>query len=163
MNKKTSNLWEGAKNMIIMYVYTDEKDFNLFQSAVDKFKQDSHLQELKVIVLSNNKKEDIHRYSLYSYFHETDISFFGKVKKRNNVYGDDDLEQLRKKYYDLFLCIGTPSKKVAKWIDGFCIPNRIGLNCEKETYFMLNLKTTLNSFQEKLTFVVSTLKKISCD
>jgi hypothetical protein len=160
METKT-NLWEKSKSAVVFYVYTTPDEFLKFKSSVDQHILNSHLKEVKVIVLTVDDKLSIEKYSLYNYFSPKDLSIFGKIKKKNKVVGDANLEVLRLKYYDLFICFGTPSKKVAKWINGFSIPNRIGVNCENQDFFLLNLKSTSNSIQEMISFTVSTLRKIA--
>ncbi|MBI1836657.1 MAG: hypothetical protein HYR91_05275 [Flavobacteriia bacterium] len=156
-----NSIWEKSKSLVVFYIYTTEIEFSLFKKTLDQNVTDSNIKELKVIVLILDKNEMVEKHSLYNYFSEKDISFWGKIKKKNKVVGDDDIEALRQKYFDLLICLGTPTPKVAKWINGFSIPNRIGVNCENEDYFLLNLKSSLNSIQEMLNFAVSTLRKIS--
>jgi hypothetical protein len=160
MESKT-NLWEKSKSAVVFYVYTTADEFLKFKSSVDQHILNSHLKEVKVIVLTTDSKMNIEKYSLYNYFSPNDLSIFGKIKKKNKVVGEEDLEALRLKHFDLFICFGTPTKKVAKWINGFSIPNRIGVNCENQDFFLLNLKSTLNSIQEMISFAVTTLSKIA--
>ena len=160
METKT-NLWEKSKSAVVFYVYTTADEFLKFKSSVDQHILNSHLKEVKVIVLTVDSKMNIEKYSLYNYFSPKDFSIFGKIKKKNKVVGEEDLEALRLKHFDLFICFGTPTKKVAKWINGFSIPNRIGVNCENQDFFLLNLKSTLNSIQEMISFALTTLSKIA--
>jgi hypothetical protein len=156
-----SNLWEKSKSAVVFYVYTTDDEFLKFKSSVDQHILNSHLKEVKVIVLTVDSKMSIEKYSLYNYFSPKDLSFLGTIKKKNKVVGDEDLEALRLKHFDLFICFGTPTKKVAKWINGFSIPNRIGVNCDNQDFFLLNLKSTLNSIPEMISFAISTLSKIA--
>lgn len=160
METKT-NLWEKSKSAVLFYVYTTDEEFLKLKSSVHQYILNSHLKEVKVIVLTLDKRSSVEKYSLFNYLSPSDLSIFGKIKKKNKVVGEEDLEALRLKHFDLFICFGTPTKKVAKWINGFSIPNRIGVNCENQDFFLLNLKSTLNSIQEMISFAVTTLSKIA--
>lgn len=160
METKT-NLWEKSKSIVVFYIYTTADEFVKFKNSIEQNILNGHFREVKVIVLTLDKKTSVEKYSLYNYFSPSDLSISGNIKRKNKVVGEEDLEALRLKHFDLFICFGTPTKKVAKWINGFSVPNRIGVNCENQDFFLLNLKSTLNSIPEMISFAISTLSKIA--
>lgn len=154
-------MWEKARNLLVFYVYTTPDEFNLFKKTLEQNVVDSNIKETKVVIVMPDRNEDVAKHSLYTYFSEKDISLFGKIKKKNKVIGDIDLQALKDKQFDLFICFGTPSNKILKWLKDFKFYNRISVNCEKQEYFTLNFKSSLNSIQEMINFATATLKKIS--
>lgn len=157
---QTSNIWNQTKNLLIVYVYKNQEDFDQFKVMIYDTIENSNVKELKVFVLTSTNKKEIVKYSLFNYFSENDISIFGKIKKKNNIIGDDNLEGLKKSHFDTLISFGTPSVKVLKWMKDFSIKNRVSVNCENKTFFQLNLKNQSDSIGEMINFTVSTLKKI---
>lgn len=157
---QNTNIWSQTKNLLVMYVYTNQEDFDHFKVLIYDAIENSNVRELKVIVLIPNNQKEIVKYSLFNYFSENDISIFGKIKKNNNVTGNDNLEVLKKSKFDTLLCIGTPSTKVLKWMKDFLVKNRVSINSNCNSFFELNLKTNSSFIGEMINFAISTLKKI---
>ncbi len=160
MNDKIS-IWESSKSLLVFYVFTNAENFQEFRTSLDLVLNESNIKRLKVIILKQNTKEIILQHSLFSYISENDVSFFGnKIKKRSKVDMGDNLENIISTQFDLFLCFGSPTAKVMRWLTKLDATKKVGVNGNEHLFFDMNLKSCNESIDNSVIFTVNMLNKI---
>jgi hypothetical protein len=157
----SSTIWSRSQSLLVLYVFKTEKEFNEFRSALDLVLNESNIKRIKIIVLIEDKNQEVLRHSLFSYISEEDIHFFTlELKKKAKNELGYHLDIARHTVFDLLLCFGKPTKKVLKWILKIQIQQRIGINSEGLETFNLNLQSTSKLVKEQVFFTKNTLDKI---
>lgn len=159
--KNQQSIWERTKSLLVFYVFTDHDDFQLFRSSLDSVLIESNVRRLKVIIQVKDTKEVVLKHSLFSYISDNDLSYFGNtIKKKSVVEGQENIENIRDDEYDLFLCFGTPTKKILKWLAKVNSLKKVGVNTENYPLFDMNLQSAANSMGNYVNFTSEMLNKI---
>ena len=154
-------IWERTKSLLVFYVFSDHDDFQHFRASLDSALIESNVKRLKVIIQVNDPKEAVLKHSLFSYISDKDLNFLtNKIKKKAIVEGQENIENIRDTEYDLFLCFGTPTPKILKWLTKVNSTRKIGVNTENYPLFDMNLQSAANSTDNYVNFTSEMLNKI---
>lgn len=155
------SIWENTKSLLIFYVHEGHEEFNAFRFSLDDVLNDSNVKRLKVIIQINDPKDNVLKHSLFSYITDKDLALFGnKLKKKTLIDGQENLEIIRSTHFDLFMCFGTPSPKVQKWLTGINTTRKIAVNSNDDPFFDMNLHNSIDSMDNSVNFAIEMLNKI---
>lgn len=161
MKHVQQSIWENARSLLIFYVHESHEEFNVFRFSLEDVLNDSNVKRLKVIIQIKDPKDSVLKHSLFSYITDKDLALFGnKLKKKTLVDGSENLEIIRSSHFDLFMCFGTPSKKVQKWLTGINTTRRIAINSNDDPFFDMNLHSSIDSMENNVNFAIKMLNKI---
>lgn len=161
MKHVQQSIWENTRSLLIFYVHEGHEEFNTFRFSLDDALNDSNVKRLKVIIQIKDPKDSVLKHSLFSYITDKDIALFGnKLKKKTLIDGQENLEIIRSTHFDLFMCFGTPSKKVQKWLAGVNTTRKIAINSNENSFFDMNLHSSIDSMDNCVNFAIEMLNKI---
>lgn len=161
MQEVQQSIWENTKSLLIFYVHSGHDEFNAFRFSLDDVLNESNVRRLKVIIQITDPKDSVLKHSLFSYITDKDLAIFGnKLKKKTPIDGQEDLEVIISTHFDLFMCYGTPSKKVMKWLTKANSTRKIAVNSHESSFFDMNLSSSIDSMDNTVNFAIEMLNKI---
>lgn len=161
MKEIQQSIWRNTKSLLVFYVYIGHEEFNDFRASLDSLLIESNIKRLRVIIQIADPKDSVLKHSLFSYISDRDIALLGnKLKKRTLVDGQENVEMIISTHFDLFMCFGSPSKKIIKWLSKVNTIRKIGINTDNHPFFDMNFKSSIESMDKSVSFAINTLNKI---
>lgn len=147
------NIWNSLSKAVLFVSYESMGQLESYKKALTV--AGLYNEHCSIIAIIEDKKqlESLKSNSDFVFFHEKEISFFGKNK--NEV-----AQEIFNKACDLQITIGDSTKKIAKQIVQMKVKFRIGLNT-KQGFFDINLQSEDTSPSHLINFAKSVTEKLS--
>jgi sulfatase maturation enzyme AslB (radical SAM superfamily) len=142
-----NSIWSQIKRAVFVVHYSSLDDVKEIQKAIKEVGLNINDCEIIAIVKSKEEKALLSEINYVTYFHEKELTFFGKLKNEN-------MDKILKRSFDALFFYGDFSKKIAKIISTVNPSLIVGLNSE-----MYNCSVYINTSETSPTHLINFAKQ----